>query len=337
MRKKVVNTHRVRVLCSCLTDVAILTRAHKTRILLKQHRSHFFIFLTQGGLFFVVHIKKIDIYIYLPSRRTQQCPCPSLLVPLSSSKDTCTTGSDETHLLSRGGTSGHGGRVTHVLVVSTTVRMLYWVHCDTTDLGPVVTFHSEFVEVVTSLKHRLISTTSTGNNSYYASSRRHHRLLVTAREPDAALSSIVRVTDENARGTTRATEGASVSNLLLHHGHDRTLGALVQGNNVTHGKLGACAGIDKLPGVASFNGGDEGFANPVTVRVSKRDTGERCSTTGIVDNFLNQTFNVLVTFNVVHGPEPGGTFSVFCHSFKDASGTLTLPTNNSTHVLLTTP
>lgn len=47
---------------------------------------------------------------------------------------TSAAGSNETDLLARGCPAGHGGGVTNVLVVTTTVGMLHWVHGHTTHL-----------------------------------------------------------------------------------------------------------------------------------------------------------------------------------------------------------
>jgi len=227
--------------------------------------------------------------------------------------------------------------VTYVLVISTTVGMLYRVHRDTTDLGPVVTFHTEFVEVVTSLEHGLISTPTSGNNSHHASTRRQHRFLVPTREPDSTLASIIGVTDNDARGTAGSGQGPTVPDLFLHHTDHRTLGALVQWDNVADGEVRARAGVDKLARVGSLDGGHELFTDSVTVRISEGDARQWGSTTRVMDDFLNKPFYVPVTFNVVLCSEPGGAFSVLGTGFKDASSTFTLPANDTTHIHTITP
>merc|ERR1719272_93268 len=84
-----------------------------------------------------------------------QAACPSLDLP-SSAEDTCAACGDEPNLRSRRGRTVGCGRVADVLVITTTVRILDWVHCTATDLGPAIALHPVLVEVVSSLEHWLV-------------------------------------------------------------------------------------------------------------------------------------------------------------------------------------
>ena len=55
--------------------------------------------------------------------------------------------------------------MTNVLVVTTTVGVLYGVHCHTSHLGPFVALYAVLVVASASLEHWLVSTTSTRNNT----------------------------------------------------------------------------------------------------------------------------------------------------------------------------
>jgi len=88
-----------------------------------------------------------------------------LLILLSSAQDTCTAGSNQTNLLSRGGTSRDRGGVTNVLMITSSVRMLDGIHGHTTHLRPVVTLHSELMEIVSGLENWLVCASSPGYNT----------------------------------------------------------------------------------------------------------------------------------------------------------------------------
>ena len=81
---------------------------------------------------------------------------------------TQTTGAasgDETDLLTGDSEARHSSGMTNVLMVTTTVRVIDGVHCDTSDLGPAVALDSVLVELVTSLQDGLVNTTATGDQT----------------------------------------------------------------------------------------------------------------------------------------------------------------------------
>ena len=86
---------------------------------------------------------------------------------------TSTASSNETDLLTRASTSTAGRRLTNVLMVTTTVRVIDRVHTDTADLGPFVSLHSVLVVATTGLQHGLIHTTATSNNTDHSTATRH--------------------------------------------------------------------------------------------------------------------------------------------------------------------
>jgi hypothetical protein len=53
--------------------------------------------------------------------------------------------------------------MTNVLVVTTTMRMLNWVHSHTTNLRPAVALHTELVVSISGLKEWLLSSATASN------------------------------------------------------------------------------------------------------------------------------------------------------------------------------
>ena len=84
---------------------------------------------------------------------------------LRASKSTGSSGGDQTDLLTRDSEARHSSGMTNVLMVTTTVRVIDGVHCDTSNLGPAVALDSVLVELVTSLQDGLVNTTATGDQT----------------------------------------------------------------------------------------------------------------------------------------------------------------------------
>ena len=73
-------------------------------------------------------------------------PHPALLLRLlSTSEQTSPPSCDETSLLTLGGISGDGRGFADMLMITTTVRMIDWVHSNTTSLGPGVSLDGKLV------------------------------------------------------------------------------------------------------------------------------------------------------------------------------------------------
>ena len=65
--------------------------------------------------------------------------------------------------------------MTDVLVITTTVGVLYRVHCHTSHLGPLVAFHTVFVIAPASLEHGFVRTATAGDNTDLSTAPDHKR------------------------------------------------------------------------------------------------------------------------------------------------------------------
>jgi len=92
-----------------------------------------------------------------------------MLLRESTTDKTRSSGSDQTDLRSWWGESGNSCWVTNVLLVTTTMWMLDWVHSNTTNVWPVASLDSEFVVLDTGLHDWLIGTTTTGDDTDHSS------------------------------------------------------------------------------------------------------------------------------------------------------------------------
>jgi len=120
------------------------------------------------------------------------------LLLASTSKETSSSGSDETTLLTARGISTGSSGVTNVLMVTTTVRMFDGVHSNTSNTGPVSLLGLSLEVRVVSLQKRLISSLSTSANSNHSSAAALDGLSATGRKSDSGLLTVLGVTNDNA-------------------------------------------------------------------------------------------------------------------------------------------
>ena len=73
------------------------------------------------------------------------------------------------YLLSGHGLSRDGGRVSDMLLVTSSVWVINWVHGDTSHDGPILLLLGHLVESVSGLEDGLFGSASSGNNSHHGS------------------------------------------------------------------------------------------------------------------------------------------------------------------------
>ena len=121
-----------------------------------------------------------------------------LLDDLSSSSDeTGSSGGNQTGLLTSGDVSSDSGWVTDMLMVTSSVGMLDWVHGNTSNSWPVVSLGFSLEPGVGSLQERLVGSLSTGAHANHGSAGADDGLSGAGWESDSGLSSIIGVTDDN--------------------------------------------------------------------------------------------------------------------------------------------
>ena len=87
--------------------------------------------------------------------------------------------------------SVHGRWVTNVLLVTTTVRMVDWVHGDTTDTWPSVSLGLVLPEGATGLEEWLVGSLTTSDDSNHGSASSNNGLSGTGWKSDSSLLTII--------------------------------------------------------------------------------------------------------------------------------------------------
>ena len=124
-----------------------------------------------------------------------------LLENLSTTSDeTSSSGSDKSALLSSGGVSSDGRWVTNMLMVTSTMRMLDWVHSDTSDSWPVLSLSSGLEPGVSGLEEWLVGSLTTSDDSNHGSASSNNGLSGTGWKSDSSLLTIIGVTNDDSGG-----------------------------------------------------------------------------------------------------------------------------------------
>ena len=124
--------------------------------------------------------------------------------------------------------------MTNVLMVTSTMWMLNWVHCYTSNSWPVVSLCLSLVPGGVGLKEWLIGSLSTSANSNHSSAGALNSLAEARGEANTGASSVLRVADHNTGGSRGASDGSAVSELSLNVGDDGAFGHGVDGEHVAN-------------------------------------------------------------------------------------------------------
>ena len=100
-------------------------------------------------------------------RRRPVCGIKRVQSTIESERDNPTypASSNKTDFLTGDGRAGDGGRLTDMLVVTTTVGMVDGVHRHTTSTRPAVALSLELVERTAGLEQRLVDTATAGDDA----------------------------------------------------------------------------------------------------------------------------------------------------------------------------
>lgn len=244
---------------------------------------------------------------------------------------TYSSGGDETDLLTWNGRSGHSTGLSDMLVVTSSVRVVYGVHGNTTGSWPAVPLDLEFVVSSSSLEHWLVDSATSCTDTDHTSGSRRDNLLGTRWELQSSLSSVWVVSDNDNIVSGCSSERTTVSHLLLNIRGDGTLWHGSERKDVSDVKGSLLSGIDELTGVHAFVCNECLGSELVLVWITEDNLGQRSTTTRVVDDVLDYSPDVTMSLGVIEGSELGSTFTKSRVRLEDTTR-LSLGTDDSTHL-----
>lgn len=178
-------------------------------------------------------------------------------------------------------------------------------------------------------QHGLVCPASTSDDTDHATGAAPDDLLGTGRKLDAGLALIGVVSDNSDVVSGGSAQSATVASLLLDVGDDGTLRHGAQRQDVSDGQGSVLAGVDELTGVHALVCDESLGVELKFVGIAENDLGERCATTGVVDNLLHNTTDVSISLGVVEGSELGGGLIQPSDGLEYGGRTLSLIANDA--------
>jgi len=212
--------------------------------------------------------------------------------------------------------------------------MLNGVHRNTSDLGPAVSLVLVLVVRASGLQERLVETSTSSDDTDHSTAAPRDGLLGPGGHSDLGLLGVLVVGDDGRRVSGALGKASAISDLLLDVADNGTLRHTLQRKNVSDCKLSFRTAINELSGVHSFGGDEKMLVELELVGVLEDDLGKRGSSTGLVDNLLHDSLDVTLLLRVVKISHLDSSLSEFGVGFENRSRTLSLASNNTSHIEL---
>jgi len=249
----------------------------------------------------------------------------------SSSNETGSSSGNKTSFLTSWNISSNSRWMTNMLMVTTTMRMLNRVHSNTSNSRPVVSLSLSFEPRVGSLQERLISSLSSGDNTNHSSAWSEDGLSGSGWESNSWFLSVIGVTNDNSGSSWGSGERSSISHFTFAVGDNSTFWHLADWKNITNGEWSLGSGVHKLSSVHSFDSDEVLNSLLVSVCISEDNFCKWGSSTGVMNDILDNSLNVTFSLNVVKSSESSWSNSVSGSRLENNTTTVSLGSNASTH------
>jgi hypothetical protein len=122
-----------------------------------------------------------------------------------------------------------------MLVISTSVGMLYGIFSYSTNLGPVITLDSILVVCVSSLEKRLVGTSTSSNNTDLSTDPRRNSFLSSGGKTKAGGALLIIMRNNNSKCSGSTSKSTAVTNLCLDVANNGSLGNRSERKNISNG------------------------------------------------------------------------------------------------------
>ena len=249
----------------------------------------------------------------------------------ATTQTTSAASGNETDLLTGRATATNGGGVSDVLVVATTVGVINGVHCNTTNLGPLVTLGPVLVAGAAGLGDGLVHTATTGDDADHGTAIRAHGLAGAGWELDTGQVLIDDMRNDGDIVPRCTGELAAISGRALQVAHDGTFWHGADGEDVADVELSLLTAVNVLSSVHTLSSNEQLLVGAVVVSIAELHLAKRSATSGVVDDVVDDALDVSMTLGEVDGAKLGGSLTVVSVSSEDGATTLTLCADDATH------
>ncbi len=186
-----------------------------------------------------------------------------------------------------------------MLVVTTSVWMIDWVHSHTSHSWESLAQSLELVEKCTSLHDGLFVSASACNYTNCGSAKTWNGLSGTGWESDSGSASVIRVSNNGGISSWASGISSFITNSRLNIANGGTFRDSVDWKDVSSWYSRLSAGEDVLSAVSSFSGKEVLSVVFVFVRVSEIDFNEWTSTSWIVKDSSDNALDVAFSFDEI--------------------------------------
>lgn len=176
-----------------------------------------------------------------------------------------------------------------------------------------------------------VGSSSTSNNTNHASGIALDNLLGTGWELDSGLALIRVVANDGHVVSGCASKSTTISRLLLDVRDNSSFWDGAEGEDVSDSEVCVLAGVDELASVHALVG-DEGLGmQSESIGVTECNLCQRSTSTTFVDDLGDNTSHISCAFGEIEGSELGWGFPEAGVRGEDASSTLSLVADDTTH------
>ena len=186
-----------------------------------------------------------------------------------------------------------------MLVVTTSVRMIHWVHSHSLDLGEDLLESRIFVEQESCLEDGLIISPSSGDDAHCGSAAAQDGFSGARWQSDSGFQSVIGVADDGGVSARTSRERSLVASFGLDVADGRTFGDFINGEDIADCDSGLHSAENVLPRVGALCGQEVFSMIFIFVRISEFYFSEWCSSSGIMDDSLDNTSDITMSLSVI--------------------------------------
>jgi hypothetical protein len=211
-----------------------------------------------------------------------------------------------------------------MLMVTTSMGMLYGIFRHTTNLRPAVALDRVFVVGTSSHQHGLIGTATSGDDTNLGTDSAGDGLLTSRRKTQTGSSLVLVVGDDNGKGTRASGKSTAISLLGLNVADDSSLGNHVQRQDISDGQSGLLSAVDELSGVHTLGTDEQLGVSLIPVGIKELNLGDGGTTTRVMQDFLDNATDVSLLLGIVEGTKLDSSLASPHMGLEDGGLTLTL-------------
>lgn len=223
---------------------------------------------------------------------------------LSSSDEPSSSGSKQSDFLSVRGVSADGRGMPNMLLITSSMGMVYGVHSHSSNSWPSSSLCLGLMVWISGFAHWLVGSSTSSNDSNHGSAVPRNSSSASTWKSHSGLLSIIWMSNDDCWSATCSCERSSVTsfsftvwnNSSFWHGVDWQDIADWEWSysiiNIKRANLTLGTAIDELTGIKTFHCNEILSSMLISVGISKHYSGKRCSSAWVVNYFLDNSLNV---------------------------------------------